>query len=186
MLIVAGTSNPTKLAGIKQAFKDFFPNSEIEVVGVSVDNRVGPQPLGIESIYVGARCRALNSMKSMKGDFYVGVEAGLVNIDGFWIDVHVAYITDGRAEGIGLSMGFEVPQPIARAAVYEETELDQVVDSLFGTRDIGSHGGVIKILTKGRVDRSDLVRQAVLMGLLPWVNPQLYKRSTDEAPQALF
>ncbi len=175
MIIVVGTTNPTKLAGVERAFKDVFPNSVIEVKGVKVSNRVGEQPIGLDSIYVGALNRALNAAKVVKrADFYVGVEAGLVNLAGLWIDIHVAFTISGNRYGIGTSMGFLVPPRMVTKVITSSKELDVVVDEVFGTRDIGSHGGVIKILTNGLVDRADLVKQAVLMSLLPWIKPELY------------
>ncbi len=176
MLVIVGTTNPTKLAGVEEAFKEVFTNLRIEVKGIRVSNRVGTQPIGLDSIFVGAKVRALNAMRIAKGDFYVGIEAGLLNIGGLWLDIHIAAVTDGKTWGLGASPAFQPPPRIVDETLERETELDAVVDAMFGTRDIGSCGGVIKILTNGLIDRKDLVKQAVLMALIPWIKPEFYSK----------
>jgi len=178
--VVAGTTNPTKISGIRNAFKEVFPHETIDVVPRRVENRVGPQPIGLDSIFVGALNRLLSCIKAEgQADFYVGVEAGILNVAGVWIDVHLALVTDLKLVGLGLSPAFMLPSIIVDKVITGEgTELDVVVDSLFGTRDIGSKGGVIKILTNGMVTREDLVKSAVLIALVPWISAELYKEAT--------
>jgi len=44
----------------------------------------------------------------------------------------------------------------------------------FKTKDIGEYGGFIKILSNGKVLREDLTFNAVVMALIPRLNPELY------------
>ena len=179
MLVVTGTKNPTKLAGIERAFKEVFPLNTIEVKGIEVDNIVGKQPIGLEEIFLGAYSRALNASKIVKNaDFYVGVEAGIKKIDKYWLDIQLAIVIDRKGHmGIGISPGFPLPNKLLHKILFEKYELEEVVDSYYGTKDIGSHGGFIKILTREKVQREDLVYYATLMALIPWLNADLYELS---------
>ncbi len=178
--IVVGTTNPTKIAGVRNAFKEVFPRERVDIVSIKVSNRVGTQPIGLDSILVGALNRVKNCMASERGaDFYVGVEAGIATVGAAWIDVHIAVVTDGEIVGIGMSPGFMVPPQLAKKVVYSDNlELDVVADEVFGTKDIGSAGGIVKILTRGLISREDLVKYAVLTALIPWMKRDLYPRES--------
>jgi len=174
--IVVATSNPTKVAGALRALKEFLPNEPIDLVMLKVDNRVGPQPIGLDNIVVGAMNRALNAYRAQLGDLYIAIEAGLFSLCGQWLDIHVCIVCDRTLRcSIGTSLAFPLPTKFAREVLFTSKELDQVVDEVFGTKDIGSHGGVIKILTHNIINREDLVYQCVASALIPWINHELYE-----------
>jgi len=178
LVIAAGTTNPSKLAGIREAFNELLGVS-IKVFPVAVNSGVPPQPLGINEILLGAKNRCLQAFSAIKdADFGVGVEAGIYRVEDRYYDVQVAVVRDSHGlMSVGFSPSFQVPPPFAEALVNGEAEeLEVVVDKYFGTKDIGEKGGLIKILTKGVVTREHLTRDAVLMALIPWVNKELYKR----------
>ncbi|MFN3268729.1 MAG: DUF84 family protein, partial [Zestosphaera sp.] len=52
MRICAGTKNPSKLEGIKQAFSEVFKIEGIELVSVEPTN-LKPQPIGLNEILEG-------------------------------------------------------------------------------------------------------------------------------------
>ncbi len=176
LLIAVGTTNPTKIAGIERAFKTFFPSEKVELIPCKVQTSIGAQPIGLDSIFIGAMQRAIYAKNSIRNcDFSVGVEAGIFMLGESWIDVQVAVIIDSRSRvGIGMSSGFPIPRKFVEEILRGGIELDVVVDKYFGTRDIGSHGGVIKLLTRDVVKREDLVYQAVINALIPWINEKLY------------
>ncbi len=175
MLIAVGSVNRSKLDGVRKAFEMYYSN--VEVVGNDVGSDLPPQPIGLNEVFKGALVRALRAIKLRSDAAYgVGVEAGLLCIEGRWFDVHVASIvgSDGWIT-YGLSPAFEVPmQFIDKILTGEAKELEVVVDDYFRTKDIGEHGGFVKILSKGRVLRDELVFYATLMALIPRVNRELY------------
>ncbi len=165
-----------KIAGTRRAFKEVFPSDTIDVVGVEVNNVVGKQPIGIDATFLGALNRALGARERVNNaDYFVGIEAGIFCIHTTWIDVQIAVVMDKNGKlGIGLSPGFPLPKKFLTPILHQGKELEEIVDSHYGTHDIGSHGGLIKLLTKDLIDREDLVYYAVLTALIPWMNSELY------------
>lgn len=174
MRVVAGTTNPSKLEGIRRAFKDVF--GEVEIIGIKVSTP-NAQPFGFEQILEGARVRAKEAYKITGGfDFAVGLEAGIITLGGISLDVQLAYILNSSGvESIGLSPGFPLPPTFIekiKEGVFRE--LEEAADAYFGTIEIGQKGGVIKFLSKSRVTREDLSYYATLMALIPFENRELF------------
>ncbi|MEM4640534.1 MAG: inosine/xanthosine triphosphatase, partial [Thermofilum sp.] len=93
------------------------------------------------------------------------------------IEVQVAAVVDGSGRvGVGLSPGFPLPPAFVNALERgEAVELEEVVDRWFGTRSIGEAGGLVSLLTGGRVTREDLTYYAVVMALIPFINEPLWR-----------
>ncbi len=181
MRVCVGTLNPSKIAGVERAFKKVF--GELDIVPVGASTRIPPQPIGISVIVEGSRRRALEALRGVPGcDVGVGIEAGLYLLEGRVFDVQVVCIvTADGSESLGLSPSFMVPEPFARALVLGEAgELEEVVDRFFGTSDVGSKGGLIKLLTRSLVTREDLTYYATLMALVPLMNRELYSVGRTE------
>jgi len=178
MLVVIGSKNPVKISGVEKAFREVFNNVVIKSVGV--DNIVGKQPIGFDEIYIGAYSRALNASKKISGgDFYVGVEAGIVNIHGYWMDTQMTFIMDKKGRvSIGLSQTFPIPKNFVNEILFNKTELEDIVNKYYGTEKIGEKGGFIQILTKNRVLREDLVYNATIVALIPWINKDLFSENS--------
>ncbi len=185
MRVCVGTRNPSKIAGVGRAFREVF--GEPDIVSVEASTRIPPQPIGMSVIVEGARRRALEALGRAPGcDVGVGVEAGLYLLGDRVFDVQVVYLVaaDG-SESLGLSPSFMVPEPFARAlALGEARELEEVVDRHFGTSDVGSKGGLIKLLTRSLVTREDLTYYATLMALVPLMNRELYSAGADRSSLA--
>lgn len=82
-------------------------------------------------------------------------------------DVCVAAAYDGAAVTLGLSCAFEIPPAIIARVLDEGLDLSQATRAAGFTddEDVGSKGGLINILTNGRVTRRDYTVQAVRMAL---------------------
>ena len=171
MKVAVGSTNPTKVEGVKRAFEEFF--EDVEVVPKDVDSGVSAQPIGDEVIR-GAVNRALKSYGDC--DFSVGVEAGLFpferTITGY-VDFQVAVIYNGSKYSIGFGPGFEFPPFVVERALRGE-EVGKIMSEFTGIKEIGRKIGAIHYLTRGKVSRIDLTRIAVTMALIPWLNEELY------------
>ena len=176
MKILMGTKNPGKIEGAKQAFEKYFDNVEIEWIPVS--SHVGDQPIN-EEILRGARNRVKNlkeyAMKNnIEADFYISSEAGITNMLGEWIDINSVVIEDSKGfQSIGTSQGFPIPDKYIDEI--KETELGKVMDKIFSERELGKGKGGISFLTKDKVTRIDLTRNAFIMALTSHVNGELWK-----------
>ena len=63
MKILIATKNPGKIEGVREAFKCYFDNVEIE--GITVDSEVSDQPIN-EEILKGAKNRIRNLKRYAK------------------------------------------------------------------------------------------------------------------------
>ncbi|MCD6428662.1 MAG: inosine/xanthosine triphosphatase [Desulfurococcales archaeon] len=179
MKVCVGTRNPSKLKGVEKALRLFYDS--VSVTCVPVESGVPPQPIGIEQIFTGARNRALRALAGSNDcDLGVGVEAGIYAVSNTYYDVQVAAVADRNGVvTYGLSPSFPIPPKFANALLAGEVpELEVIVDRTFGTSNIGEKGGLIKLLTKGRVLREDLTFYAVVMALVPRLNRELYDLPT--------
>ncbi|RLF00276.1 MAG: inosine/xanthosine triphosphatase [Thermoprotei archaeon] len=173
--IVVGSKNPAKVEGVRRAFSLLGP---AVVESVEVETSVGPQPMSLRETIKGAVERAVNAMR--RGfNYSVGVEAGLYKfppaLTGY-MEVQVAALLDeGGGITLGMSPSFEFPQRVVKALEEGEApEAEVVIEDITGVRRIGEKGGAISFLTRGRLDRVALTELAVLMALVPRLNPGLY------------
>ncbi len=171
MRVAVGSTNPTKVEGVKLAFESYF--ERVEVIPKKVNSGVSSQPIGDEVI-LGAINRARNAYGDC--DFSVGIEAGLFpfknTITGY-VDFQVAVIYDGEKYSLGFGPGFEFPPFVVENAL-RGMEVGRIMSNFTGIKDIGKRMGAIHYLTKGKVSRIDLTRIAVKMALIPWLNEKLY------------
>ncbi len=178
MKIAVGTSNPAKIEGVVKAY-EFF-NIEVEVIPVKVESGVSRQPRSLEETVRGALIRAIRALEQVPdAEHGVGIESGLMHVPCLnrIVDVTVAVIIDrDQKMSIGLSPAFELPPEVTRKLYGEDMELEEIAESLSGVEKIGEKGGFIAYLTDSRYSRSELVRQAVIMALVPRLCPikQMY------------
>ncbi len=170
--VAVGSTNPVKVNAVRRAFRVLC---SAVVEGVAVESGVPPQPVGFREVVAGAANRALNALRALSADYGVGVEAGLVETPIEPIELQVAVIVDktGRVS-IGLSQGFMIPRDWAEE-VKKRVELGEIASRETGRAGIGEKLGLIGYLTMGLVTRTDLTLNAVLMALIPWLNPRFYK-----------
>lgn len=177
LVVCVGTTNESKLIGVKLALRRFF--TDFEIIACNVLSGVPPQPKGLSEIVKGATNRALNALKSSnKCDLGIGVEAGIFELsDNMYFDVQIAAIIDREGRlSYGLSPSFQIPLRFVKELIRGTAkELEEVVDDYFKTKDIGSKGGLIRLLSMSIVLREELTYYAVLMALLPRINEEIYK-----------
>ena len=143
-----------KVAATRRAFGRFW--KRVRVSSIDVPSGVPAQPVSFGEIARGARARAREAWG--KGDFSVGIEAGsfrIAAVSGEPFQITLACVFDGEREGMGAGPFFELPRRLARQIVKADT-------------------GSVALVTKGRVKRQDVTRDAVVMALAPFVAPDLY------------
>lgn len=173
--ICVGSRNPAKLRGAEKVFMRFF--GAVEVKGYGVEG-IPKQPIGLKSIIEFAKHRA-EKVREIDAtcDFYLGVEAGLIDVEDLgYFDLHVACLIDrsGRIS-YGFSPAFSIPRKFVElivSGVYRE--LEEVVDAHYGTVGVGDKGGFISLLTRGNIVREDLVYYSIAMALTPILNSEIY------------
>ena len=154
MIVTVATANAMKVEAVKKAFAKFF--KKVKVVGVEAESTVSPQPLSFGEIVRGARGRARAAFRDC--DYSVGIEAGVFRVAAVApnpFQITIACVFDGEREALGSGPFYEVPPALVRRIVKADT-------------------GSVAVVTKGRVTRGQVTRDAVVMALAPFLSRDLY------------
>jgi inosine/xanthosine triphosphatase len=168
--VIISSLNPAKISAVQNAFLACFPTQDFEFLGVKVDSDVRAQPMSNSETRLGALNRIKNAKQQYPdGDFYVGLEAGIENNATFaWMVVE-----NDRQRGESRSASLTLPHKVIEK-LNDDNELGDVMDEVFNTSNIKQKGGAISILTHQRLSRSSVYEQALILALIPFLNPELY------------
>jgi inosine/xanthosine triphosphatase len=173
LIVAVGSKNPAKLNGVRRAFSRYYRRVELRPVDSSSVARA--QPKGLEEMSQGAAARAKFALSTAGGKFGVGVEAGIFTIDGIYFDNQVAAIADSSGKvSFGHSAGYMLPRDDMEKLFREGKELERWAEDVSGIKEVGDKGGLIRYLTKGRMNRAELTEQCVVTALIPWHHRDVY------------
>jgi len=175
MRVAVGSTNPTKIKAVENVFSKVY--GDVEVFGVEVESGVSDQPVGIEEIARGAVNRARRALRKCNAEFGVGIEVGIHEVPWTltgYMDVQFCAVVDTKGVvTLGHGPGFEYP-PYVIKRIMEGVEAGVGMEELTGKKDVKRTTGAIGILTRGLLDRTHLNEIAVLMALIPRLNPELF------------
>ncbi|MEA3558628.1 MAG: pantetheine-phosphate adenylyltransferase, partial [Candidatus Thermoplasmatota archaeon] len=154
-----GSKNPDKAKGLEQAFKRHAPM--IQLLQYDVADRDG-----YNGVIDGAMSRCLHVIEKTEGgeisskDYFVGIEAGMVEMNSYWFLFHCCVIENDGVRGIGMSSGIEIPGHIVdRIMVYR--------GKTWETEDIaGVRNSLIENLSGGSMSRITFVEESCRNALL--------------------
>ncbi|MEM2855979.1 MAG: inosine/xanthosine triphosphatase [Candidatus Nitrosocaldaceae archaeon] len=172
MDVVVGSLNKVKIDAVKIAFEDF--GFRFNIKGKAVNSN--KQPLSIEDTINGAIYRAREALKD-GADYGVGIEAGLMRVYDYNLNIHVAVVISDRI-ALGFGPAFQLPKRI-ESLVLQGIELDEAVETLLNIKDIGEKDGIISLMSNGRIDRKMLIVEAVKMALVKIINRVGENNSND-------
>lgn len=176
MKVLVGSKNRVKVEAAKEAFMNYF--EDIDSAGISVESNVPDQPVN-EDIYKGARNRVDNLIKYAKEnnldvDYFAAIESGITNGLGKWMIINVAVIKDKNGfETYGSSAGFPVPEKYVDRIIKED--LGTVMDDIFKEDDLRTKQGGIGLLTREKIDRKNLSKDAFIMALTEIINGDIWR-----------
>lgn len=164
--VVAATHNPAKLSAIKQAFFEVFAQV-CHIEPVTVNSGVPDQPLGCEQTRLGARTRLHNArIRQPDADFWLAIEAGFDDNSTFsWV-----VIENANKYSQVRSASLPLP-PCVIAKIMHGNTLEQAICALTGVSQTGQQQGAISLLTGGKLTRSRVYQQAVILALSPFCHP---------------
>ncbi|HHG8771239.1 TPA: inosine/xanthosine triphosphatase [Raoultella planticola] len=164
--VVAATTNPAKIQAILQAFNEIFGAGSCHIASVSVESGVPEQPFGNEETRAGARNRVTNArIAQPNADFWVAIEAGIDDGSTFsWV-----VIEDRHRRGEARSATLPLPAAILEQVRAGEA-LGPVMSQHTGIDEIGRKEGAIGVFTAGKLTRSSVYHQAVVLALSPFHN----------------
>lgn len=168
--IVVASLNPAKINAVKSAFEQLFPNQEFQFQGIEVESGVAIQPMSDQETKQGALNRVHNAENSLpNADFYVGIEAGIEH--GMTFAWMVVKASSGYGESRSASL---LLPPAISQRLQADYELGDIMDEVFGTENIKQKGGAISLLTGNHLTRSSVYHQALILALVPFLNPELF------------
>lgn len=166
--VIVASLNPAKINAVKSAFEASFPQQNFQFRDVSVDSEVADQPMTNDETRAGALNRVANAKRAHKdGDYYVGLEAGIEDSVTFAWMVIESHSQRGESRSASLML-----PPVVIEKLQHANELGDVMDEVFGTENIKQKGGAISLLTHDLLTRSSVYHQALVLALIPFVNPE--------------
>jgi len=164
--VVSATTNPAKIQAILQAFNEIFGEGSCHIESISVESGVPEQPFGNEETRAGARNRVANARAVQpNSDFWVAIEAGIDEGSTFsWV-----VIEDRHQRGEARSATLPLPAVILEKVRGGEA-LGPVMSQHTGIDEIGRKEGAIGVFTAGKLTRSSVYHQAVVLALSPFHN----------------
>jgi inosine/xanthosine triphosphatase len=176
MIIHVGSTNPTKINGVKNIAKISEILKNAEVVGVDANVEEFGHPKTFEDTVKGATERALQVFEG--SDLSVGIESGMFvakNTKSGYLETTACAIYDGERYYIGLGPSFEWPDQMTKLILAGQ-DGSQAFKTLGLTQQskIGTTEGIANVLSKGKVSRTNLNELAFTMALIQLENPELY------------
>ncbi|EGK61884.1 thiamin metabolism associated protein [Enterobacter hormaechei ATCC 49162] len=164
--VVSATTNPAKIQAILRAFEEIFGEGSCHIDAVGVESGVPEQPFGSEETRAGARNRVANAKAAAPdADFWVAIEAGIDEGATFsWV-----VIESREQRGEARSATLPLPEIILEK-VREGEALGPVMSQYTGIDEIGRKEGAIGVFTAGKLTRSSVYHQAVILALSPFHN----------------
>jgi inosine/xanthosine triphosphatase len=181
LTVAIGSTNKAKIDAVKEAFQHYPTLSSSRFAPFAVPSGVGEQPMTIEETLLGAKTRAKNAHDACRiSQYSVGIESGLFPVPGTqtgFLNICICSIYNGKEHCIGLSSGFEVPQRILDLVREQKMDLSQAClhAGITDNAQIGVEEGLIGILTKGRIDRKEYTKQAIVTALVQLEHSQWYQ-----------
>ncbi len=177
MIVTVGSTNETKVGAVREMIAQYPLFTGAEIVPVDVTVEQFGHPKNIEETVEGAVSRARQAFQEC--DYSFGIESGLMAVPyatSGYLEIGVCAIFDGKQFHIGAAPAFEWPRGVV------ERILEQGQDGSAAIRDagftdhqkIGTAGGVIGLLTNGRMNRKEQNKQAVMMALVQLEHPDKY------------
>ncbi len=183
MKIALGTASALKIRAVDQALAnlgihevkklgdlDLFPYT---LVASEIESIVAAQPFGIETIFRGAEHRARTAREINDADIGIGIENGLAKLDERWFDLPAVVISYPRYQVLGRALGASLPIPFAMVdeSVEKHLELGIIVQKRIRGGEKDPH----RFLSKGVLDRSAIITQAVLAAFVPVISADEYR-----------
>ena len=175
MRITVASKNPVKIKCTELAFQQVFNNTPFTIHGVDVPSDVADQPMSDEETRQGAINRAKNAkVSNPKADFWVGIEGGIQeNEDGEMLAFAWVHILSENQQGQSRTATFTLPPKIT-ALIHQGIELGKADDIVFKRENSKQKSGAVGILTHDLIGRVEYYQPAVVLALIPFINPTLY------------
>ena len=170
MKINIGSINEVKVSALRELLPDYSDFVTAEVQAVKVPSEVSHQPASLDETIQGAMNRARNAFQEC--DYSFGIESGLMAVPHTktgYMDFTACAIYDGQEFHLGFSPVIECPEEVMRLVLDKGMNFNQAFYSvgLTDNPEIGSsEGGMVGLLTKGRLTRKEYTKLAITTAMV--------------------
>jgi inosine/xanthosine triphosphatase len=172
--LVVASHNPVKIEAARAAVQRLFPEVAWRVVPVAVASGVADQPLTAAETLAGALNRTRAAQQAVpEGTLWIGLEGGVEPAEPGLAAFAWVVVRSATQTGQARSGTFFLPPAVADL-VQQGLELGEADDRVFGHTNSKQQGGAVGLLTHQVLTRQALYEQAVLLALIPFLNPHLY------------
>ncbi len=175
MKLFVGSTNPIKINATTTAASEQWP--DVEVVGYDVKSGVSEQPMTDIETKKGALNRAQAALKkglsecqtNPKMCLGIGLEGGVFidDKDVMWTTVWAAVIGQEEKAYVANGARFPVPKSVANR-IRQGEEMGPIMADLYDGRMVKQQEGMIGVITKNFVDRTEEYMIIVKMVLGLW------------------
>ncbi len=172
------SENPVKIQAARDAFSIFFTGSIFDTFRFRKNSSEGiylkSQPIGEAETRLLSRQRVIYARDlNPKFNFYVGIEGGVAQTPDNQPRI-VSYSSIGNHSIIETVKACEIPIPLRwykKLTGVPPIDLGDLVSKISGISNIKQKEGAVGFLTRNIVTRFDILKQSVLMALIPFLNP---------------
>lgn len=174
--VIIASSNPVKVNATMDGFKAIFPGEEFIFTGIKLEHSISPQPMSDWETLNGAleRSKMCQEMFS-DADFWVGIEGGVDREDAEMMAFAWIVIRSGKMIGKARTGAFYLPQAVVEL-VLAGKELGEADDIIFNRSNSKQENGAVGLLTHDVIDRKKYYEHAVILALIPFLNPEYYEK----------
>jgi inosine/xanthosine triphosphatase len=172
--VIIASRNPVKAKAVQGGFERMFPHESFVFEMLDVPSAVSDQPDSDHETMLGASNRVESARLTVPAaDYWVGVEGGIHEEGEEMCAFAWIVIRSENQIGKARTGTFFLPPPVT-ALIRKGMELGEADDQVFGRIDSKKENGAVGILTGDVIDRAALYEQAVILALIPFMNPGLY------------
>ncbi len=173
--VIVASENPVKIEATRLGFETML-QGPFQFSGSPIPSGVSDQPMSDAETLRGAINRADTASEQYpEADYWVGLEGGLeeTNKEMYAFAWMIIKSKSGQI-GKGKTATFFLPPDMAEL-VRQGKELAHVTDEIFKETNSKQKQGTISFLTGGAIDRTKYYLNAIIIALMPFKHPELYK-----------
>ena len=170
--IIIGSTNPTKINAVSGAFKKVFPCDGFCFIKENTPSGVLDQPMTEKETKDGCKNRLDYLEKKHIADFYIAIEGGVDYVGKKLYAFAWVYIKSKGFLSKSKTSIFQLPEEI-KFLIEKGEELGKADDLVFNRVNSKKKDGAVGILTNGLITRESYYKEAVILGLIPFINKGL-------------
>jgi len=171
--LIVASANPVKIRAALGGFQRVWPDQSFTAEGVSIPSGVSDQPMGDDETLRGAHQRAAGAQVARPdAEYWVGIEGGCAEGAGGMETFAWVVVLGRETSGRSRTGMFMLPEEVA-GLVRGGMELGHADDVVFGRSNSKQEDGSVGLLTGGVIDRAAYYEHAVILALIPFLQPHL-------------